>query len=178
MRVLGRYGSVEAWGSQKGELDLCNGGDRRYYSCLEHLYALSRVSDLLLVPFEPVRPELLKHTEYEEDWHPSAAISAEERQAWWLELGMMPIDKILPFHPFYHEIVSVEQADDPKEPISLTGTIWTGFMLGSDDVLPRWCERARRPRSHREGDRRDFTNLLDVLAQQSPSGRPVSRLGA
>jgi hypothetical protein len=35
------------------------------------------------------------------------------------------------FHPFYHEIVAVEQASDPDEPLSLVAEVWPGFMLGS-----------------------------------------------
>jgi hypothetical protein len=130
MSVLGRYGSVEAWGWQKGELDLCNGGNQRYYSCLERLYALSRVSDLLLLPFEPIAPPPQVDPPQDDPWLEYATISAEERDEWWKALGMTPIDQTLPFHPFYHEIVTVEQADDRQEPISLTGTLWTGFMLG------------------------------------------------
>jgi len=130
MSVLGRYGGLEAihWRKDTPD-DLCSGGDTSYYSCLERLYALSRVSDLLLTPFEPVPREALA-VGYDENWQPSAVISAEERQAWWTALGMTPIDETRAFHPFYHEIVTVEQADDPQEPIALTGTLWTGFMLG------------------------------------------------
>ena len=131
MSVLGRYGGLEAlqWREDIAD-DLCNGGDTTYYSCLECLYALSRVSDLLLLPFElvpsqpPVTPyrHVLSRTE--------GFASARQRQIWWEAVGMTPIDEAFPFHPFYHEIVTVEQAADPSEPISLMGTIWTGYMLG------------------------------------------------
>jgi hypothetical protein len=130
MGVLGGYGLLAARTWKKDEADPCNGGNKRLNSCLEHLYALSRMSDLLLLPFEPVRPELMANTICEEVWQPEAVVSAEQRQAWWTALGMTPIDEMLPFHRFYHEIVSVEQADDPQEPITLTGTLWTGFTLG------------------------------------------------
>ncbi|HEU5422221.1 MAG TPA: hypothetical protein VFU72_01660, partial [Nitrolancea sp.] len=111
--------------------DPCRGDDHRYYSCLEHLYALSRVSDLLLVPFEPVRPELLGDTiRNGEPWQPGAVVTEEERRGWWQALGMRPISEAQPFHSFYHEIVAVEQAEDPSEPISITTAIWSGFLLG------------------------------------------------
>ena len=56
MSVLKSYGSVEAIYWAKDQPDACSGGDpQHHYTCLEHLYALSRVSDLLLLAFEPVR---------------------------------------------------------------------------------------------------------------------------
>src|SRR5258706_641084 len=112
-----------------------SGGARhRYYTCLEHLYALSRVSDLLLVSFEPIRPEVVVGGRCQVGpggpWVPDAAVTAEQRMAWWQALGMTPIAETQPFHPFYHEIVQVEQAKDPSEPITVTATLWSGFLLG------------------------------------------------
>src|SRR5258706_6813107 len=103
-----------------------SGGARhRYYTCLEHLYALSRVSDLLLVSFEPIRPELLVGGSGPvwpgEPWVPDAAVTAGQRMAWWQALGMTPIAETKPFYPFYHQIVPVGQAKDPGEPIPGTG---------------------------------------------------------
>jgi hypothetical protein len=131
MDVIRPYGDAAAahtW--PKDGPDPCNGGDLRYYSCLERLYALSRVSDLLLVPFEPIRSELLGGTEFDQPWVPGAMVRAEQRLAWWQALGMTPIPETQPFHPFYHEIVSVEHADNPSEPIHVTQTLWSGFLLG------------------------------------------------
>ncbi|MFD0531918.1 hypothetical protein ACFQ1I_43790 [Kitasatospora arboriphila] len=34
------------------------------------------------------------------------------------------------FDPFLHEIVEVEQADDPAAPIEVTEVLWPGLMLG------------------------------------------------
>ena len=59
-----------------------------------------------------------------------ATVTAEQQHDWRTALDMTPIDEALPFHPFYQEIVTVEQAGDPQEPISLTGTLWTGCLLG------------------------------------------------
>lgn len=120
MAVLGQYGSREAMSWPRGAADPCNEGNRNRYSCLECLYALSRVSDILLLPFQPVRY-------FWEDHIPT--IQLEERSAWWRSLGMQEINHAT-FHPFYHEIVEVEQAEDPDEPISLLQTVWPGFMLG------------------------------------------------
>jgi hypothetical protein len=46
------------------------------------------------------------------------SISLEERNAWVRSLGLEEFHHPT-FHPFYHEIVEVEQALDPDEPISL-----------------------------------------------------------
>lgn len=131
MAVLSQYGDPAAIAWRVDDPDPCSGGDRRFYTCLEHLYALSRVNDLLLVPFEPVRPELLRDTNWNgEPWRPDAVVTEDERRAWWQALGMRPIPEAQPFHPFYHEIVAVEQAEDPAEPIRVTATLWGGFLLG------------------------------------------------
>jgi hypothetical protein len=119
MAVLGQYGSLEAMTWRRGAADPCNEGNPKRYSCLECLYVLSRVSDILL-PFQPVRYMWEDHI---------PAIQLEERSMWWRSLGMQEIDHPS-FHPFYHEIVEVEQAEDPDEPISLLQAVWPGFMIG------------------------------------------------
>lgn len=106
--------------------DPCRDGDPQKFSCLECLYALSRVNDLLLIRFEPRPSEPLDVY----GLSPTAAISAAEYLAWWQALGMTRIADSQPFHPFYHEIVNVEQADDPDEPIQVVRTKWPGFVLG------------------------------------------------
>ena len=35
------------------------------------------------------------------------------------------------FHPFYHEIVAVEQAEDDDAPIQVTNVLWNALMLGN-----------------------------------------------
>lgn len=136
MSVLKSYGSAEAIYWNKDDPDACSGEDRQsYYTCLEHLYALSRVSDLLLLPFEPVRtPEAdyvsRRWSDYGEPlevWTPPIRLG--ERNEWLRSLGMQKVDHPT-FHPFYHEIVDVEQTSDPDEPISLVETLWPGFLLG------------------------------------------------
>lgn len=94
---------------------------------LWNLYALSRVSDLLLVPFTPVG-DTTRFAPFYATWE-ALPIRLEERTAWFRSLGMCPIERST-FHPFYHEIVSVEQSPNPTEPITLVETLWPGFMLG------------------------------------------------
>lgn len=108
MRHLKAYGNVEAenWNT-KGILE-----------DLWDLYALSRVSDILLLPFQTGSDD--------SKWTPP--ISLQERSEYFIGLGMQPIEQAT-FHPFFHEIVEVVQSPDPLEPISLVEIIWPGFML-------------------------------------------------
>ncbi|WP_405529705.1 hypothetical protein OG426_47185 [Streptomyces canus] len=71
---------------------------------LWELHALSRVSDLLLD-------------------------SGREYPGLFATLGMTPFTGDT-FDPFLHEIVEVEQADDPRAPIEITEVAWPGLMLG------------------------------------------------
>lgn len=142
--VLRVYGKLEAKSWRRDQPDPCNGGDYRYYSCLEHLYAFSRISDFLILPQQPawdyLHPSLPRWTPESAARHKDNArgvsiptwipsISLEERNAWLRALGLTEIRQ-LSFHPFYHEIVEVEQALDPDEPISLLEILWPGFLLG------------------------------------------------
>ena len=55
-------------------------------------------------------------------------IRLEERNEWLRSLGMQQADQPT-FHPFYHEIVDVDQASDPDEPIAWWN-MWQAFLLG------------------------------------------------
>jgi len=96
----------------------------REYTPLEGLYALGRVIDVLLAPHQPARPDAP-----ENEWpglHPSPA-------AWDLlraRLGAAPVAESA-FHPFFHEIVSVQPSDDPDEPPTLIAEHWPGAIVGS-----------------------------------------------
>lgn len=128
MSVLASYGDKEARLWNKDQPDACSGGDTNYYTCLEHLYALSRVSQMLLLPFQTVRNRTtFPMAAYNEGWLPS--IRLDERNEWLRSLGMQQVEQPV-FHPFYHEIVEVEQAPDPDEPVTLVETIWPAFLLG------------------------------------------------
>jgi hypothetical protein len=88
---------------------------------LWELYALSRVNDCLLRPFQPDRSGAMD---------PSAGTnSAEVYQVFWEALGMRLLAP-RQFHPFFHEITAVVQADDPDEPISVLEMRWPAVMFG------------------------------------------------
>ncbi|MFF0623683.1 hypothetical protein [Streptomyces sp. NPDC004296] len=87
------------------------------------LYALHRVSDRLLLAFQspshgPGSP------------HPRPLLSEREYLDVFTSLGMTPFEDGDAFDPFLHEIVEVEQADDPYAPIEVTELRWPGLMLG------------------------------------------------
>lgn len=92
------------------------------------LYALSRVSEVLLLPFQP--PSGMGD---ETPW-----ISALEQEPTgtrdylhlFTRLGMVPFEGTSAFDPFRHEIVEVEQAADPDEPVRVTEVVWPGLWLG------------------------------------------------
>ncbi len=74
---------------------------------LQELYALSRVADFLLL--DPQLPPYL---------------------TLFTALGMAPFEDAARFDPFLHEIVEVEQAEDPKAPIEILEVRHPGLMLG------------------------------------------------
>ncbi|WP_051712108.1 hypothetical protein [Streptomyces sp. NRRL S-350] len=82
-------------------------GDEDGQELLQELYALGRVSDVLLLhPELPCRLRLFT------------------------ALGMTPFEDATPFDPFLHEIVEVEQAADPQAPIEVLAVRHPGLMLG------------------------------------------------
>jgi hypothetical protein len=114
------------------------------FNCRQRLYPLSRISDLLLLPQQHVWDYLyppLPHwtpesAAWREEWMRGVGIprwvptiTLEERNEWLRALGLVEFQQPT-FHPYYHEIVEVEQAPDPDEPISLQGVLWPGFLLG------------------------------------------------
>lgn len=97
------------------------------------LYALSRVLDVLASPLQPVNDD------------PALLSWLRKPPAPWWE-GRIPTPDALPafldaigasriaesaFHPFFHEIVHVEPADDAMEPPTLVREEWPGALVGS-----------------------------------------------
>ncbi|EYF00502.1 hypothetical protein [Chondromyces apiculatus] len=86
---------------------------------LQELYALSRVIDVLLLPFQS-GPE---------DTWAGPALTLEQLTAFLTALGLQRQERSA-FHPFQHEIVEVVASGDPGEPISVIETLWPGFRMG------------------------------------------------
>ncbi|MGW2838830.1 hypothetical protein ACWCWD_13640 [Streptomyces sp. NPDC001493] len=96
------------------------------------LYALSRVSDLLLLPHQPP-PDAGDETPRARRMRTldqQSALGPAQYLQLFTGLGLVPFQETGPFDPFLHEIVEVEQAEDPEEPVRVTGTVWPGLWLG------------------------------------------------
>ncbi|MEV7774731.1 hypothetical protein [Kitasatospora sp. NPDC086791] len=93
---------------------------------VEELYALGRVADVLLLDPQPPCHLLL-----------------------FTGLGMTPFDGAGPFDPFLHEIVEVEQAEDPQAPIELLEVRRPGLTLG-ELLFVRAGVRIRAGAAHAE----------------------------
>jgi hypothetical protein len=84
------------------------------------LYALSRIVQLLQLSFAPRTRD--------EGWT-VAPVSREEFARFMDALGMEAVERA-GFHPFYHEIVTVDQAADEDAAPELVDVLWPGCMLG------------------------------------------------
>jgi hypothetical protein len=105
------------------------GTDRR--TALEGLYALSRVLDVLIAPYQPVNDD-------------PALLNSVSGKPWWT--GRLPDTEALlalaaaidgtqiaeeRFHPFFHEIVAVQPDSDPDAGPVLVDEVWPGFLVNS-----------------------------------------------
>lgn len=134
--VLAPWLELHAAAVREGLLPLAGyGGWRResyvFGDPLEQAYALSRVSDLLLLGFQPEFPAgqaaPWAHELHLPDRLPQ--ITEHEYLAVFTALGMNQID-MSAFDPFFHEIAVIEQDADPHAPIEVTRVLWPGLMLG------------------------------------------------
>ncbi|MET9259773.1 hypothetical protein [Amycolatopsis sp. NPDC004079] len=115
-------------------LAVCGEWQRTEYvwgDLLEQAYALSRISDLLLLSFqsglpdgtEPPWAHRLHLPEHE------VRVTAEEYLSFFSALGLRQVE-VARFDPFFHEIAAVEQSDDPDGPIEIVAERWPCLMLG------------------------------------------------
>lgn len=90
---------------------------------LWRLYALSRLSDTLLLDLQPRRIP-------DETWRERGDISLDDYRNFMLSLGLQDASTSR-FHPFFHEIVTVVPSEDADEPITLLQQHWPTMMLGA-----------------------------------------------
>ncbi|MGW0856372.1 hypothetical protein [Streptomyces sp. NPDC002690] len=96
------------------------------------LYALSRVNDVLLLSHQPP-PEAGVDSPWARRLHSLdqwPTVGMEQYLRLFTGLGLVPFRGTGPFDPFLHEIVEVEQDEDPEEAVRVTGTVWPGLWLG------------------------------------------------
>jgi hypothetical protein len=79
-------------------------------------------------------------------WWPGPAVTLDQYRAFVGGLGLAEV-RPAGFHPFFHEIVHVDQAEDPEEAISVVDTSWPCLMLG-DMMFSRAGVRVRAGTRH------------------------------
>src|ERR1700743_256332 len=112
---------------QAGAMNIPIPNDHDNYTPLQALYALTRVLDVLVAPFQQV-PEQPGHGEAA-GWTGRLPDESAFR-TFCREIGGVEIPEE-PFPPFFHEIVAVQAADAPDEPPALVRQQWPGFLVGS-----------------------------------------------
>ncbi|MDI1462919.1 hypothetical protein QEZ54_18235 [Catellatospora sp. KI3] len=97
---------------------------------LQGLYALSRLADILIGPYQPGNddPELLAWTT-KGPWWSGPLPSPDAWTAFRTALGAASITED-DFHPFFHEIVEVVPDEDPDAPPALVAEVWPGALAG------------------------------------------------
>jgi len=109
---LGWFASVAA----RSQLEWCPDDE-----ALCRLHAAARVNDVLLLCFQPPPGDPA-------EWR-GPSLSPQEYVAFMTALGMRVVTRPA-FHPFFHELVSVEAASDVHAPIEITSVRWPCLMLG------------------------------------------------
>lgn len=127
-------------------------------------YALSRVIDLLQLSFAPRGDDAV--------WN-IAPVTADEFARFMEALGLEPIDRPA-FHPFYHEIVAVDEAPDEGAAPELREVVWPGYMLGPL-LISRAGVRVRAGRRHL---RREIAERSTLFWAYARNNRPTSDLSA
>jgi hypothetical protein len=87
-----------------------------------NLYALNRVNDLLLMPFQAKPTHRWEHP----------AVTPDQYVDFFKGIGLTPFNALenTPFSPFHHEVFEVEESDDADEPVTVTACAWPGLWFG------------------------------------------------
>lgn len=138
----------------------------RWADPLEQAYALSRVNDVLLLGFQPALP-----AGEEPPWAhilhldaPWPTVTLREYQAFCADLTMTLVDEP-DYDPFLHEIVSVEQDDDPAHPVEIVEVLWPAVMHG-ELLFSRSGVRVRGGAQHVVAGVADGAPLDDVFLRR------------
>lgn len=138
----------------------------RWADPLEQAYALSRVNDVLLLSFQPPLPAGAElpwaHELYlDVEW---PTVTLEEYRTFCTDLALTLVDEP-DFDPFLHEIVTVEQADDPGSPVEIIETLWPAVMNG-ELLFSRSGVRVRGGAQHVVAGVADRALLDDVFLRR------------
>ena len=112
-----------------GAMNVAVPNDHDNYTPLQALYVLSRVLEVLITPFQEEGPQGPGAPAAVSPWE-GRLPDPEAYESFCTALGCVKVCEEK-FHPFFHEIVRVETADDADQPPILTGEQWPGFLAGS-----------------------------------------------
>jgi hypothetical protein len=131
---------------------------------LWRLYALSRIVQLLQLSFQPRRG----------DFGPTiATVTADEYTAFLDALGLEMVDEA-DFHPFHHEVVTVDELPYLDSPPSIAEILWPGCRLGPLLISRAGC-RVRAGRHHLAKEIAENSTLYWAAAR---ANRPAEDLGS
>lgn len=129
---------------------------------LWRLYALSRIVELLQLSFAP-RAE-------DPAWD-VAPVGVDQFAEFMAALGLEPVSHP-GFHPFWHEVVTVDPAPEESAPPEVVRVYWPGCRLGPLLICRAGC-RVRAGRLHLRGEVAERSTLYWAYAR---NGRPTQDL--
>jgi hypothetical protein len=128
------------------------------------LYALSRIVQLLQLSFAP--------RSVDGAWN-LARVDGDEFARFMTPLGLEPIDR-RDFHPFHHEIVTVDRLPDDGAPPRLAEIHWPGWMLGPLLISRAGC-RVEAGRGHLVKEIAENSTLYWAYARNPRPTEDLSR---
>jgi hypothetical protein len=93
--------------------------DQDSLNAMWNLYALSRVNDLLLLPFQDENGKA----------YTGPTLNLAEYTQFFARIGFTVVEADR-FSPFHHEVLRVHQSKDEDEAVGVVGHIWPGLMFG------------------------------------------------
>lgn len=120
------------------------------------LYALSRIVDLLQLSFCP--------RTLADGWN-VAPVDRTDFARFMDALGLEAVEHAA-FHPFYHEVVTVDQAPDESAPPEVVEVLWPGYRLGPLLVSRAGC-RVRAGRLHLRKEVAETSTLYWAYARNN-----------
>lgn len=122
------------------------------------LYALSRIVELLTLSFAP------REDGRPDTWE-TATVQPHEHVEVMAHFGLEPVARE-GFHPFFHEVVSVDADPDPAAAPRVVHTYWPGYRLGALLVCRAGC-RVRAGREHLVKEIAERSTLYWAFARQT-----------
>jgi hypothetical protein len=126
------------------------------------LYALSRIVDLLQLSFARAVADPPRKL---------ATVSGDEHARFMDALGLERVERA-GFHPFYHEVVTVDQLDDDAAAPEAAEILWPAYTLGPLLITRAGC-RVRAGRQHLVKEIAERSTLYWAYAR---NGRPTADL--